>query len=83
LRASFELNLLASTLIEAKKAAYEHISSFLECEPSDVPDRADVELRIKTIDIGEDTKKPLWSESTDLYEITVYGTLKQGVVRPL
>ena len=83
MRASFELNLLASDLIEAKATAYEHIGAFLKCDPAEVPERADVELKIKTINISDDAKKPLWSESTDLYEITVYGTLKHSVVRPL
>lgn len=82
MRTSFELKILASNLDDAKAAANSHISLFVGCKLSEVSDRVDVELKVRTIDIGEDSKKPLWSESTDLYEVTVFATLKQGVIKP-
>jgi hypothetical protein len=82
LRASFELKILAANITEARIEAYKHIASFIECEPSEVPDKADVEVKIKTIDIGDDPKRPLWSESTEMYEVTVFGTVKHSIVRP-
>jgi hypothetical protein len=82
-RASFELKILAATLTEARADAYRHIAAFAECEPAEVPEKADVELKIKTLDLSEDAKVPVWSRTTDLYEVTVYGTLKQSVLRPL
>jgi hypothetical protein len=54
----------------------------LECDPSEVSDKAEIELKVKTLDISDDAKKPRWSEETSLYEVTVYGTLKQNVLRP-
>lgn len=83
MRASFELKILASTLTEARLDAYKHIAAFIECEPEDVSEKADIELKVKTLDTNEDSKTPRWSESTDLYEVTVFGTLKQSVIRPL
>ena len=83
MRASFELKILASNLAEARLDAYRHIAAFVDCSPEEVPEKADVELKIKTLDLSEDSKSPQWSKSTDLYEVTVYGTLKQSVIRPL
>ncbi len=82
MRANFELKVLAATLFEARTEAYKHIAAFLECEPSEVPDKADVELKIKTLDVSEGAEKPVWSRSTDFYEVTVFGTLKQSVIKP-
>ena len=83
MRASFELKLLAATLSEARAEAYKHIAAFAECTPEEVPEKADVELKVKTVDLSVDSETPQWSELTDLYEVTVYGTLKQSVLRPL
>ena len=82
MRASFELKLTVSTLTEARLEAYRHIAAFLECDPSEVSDKAEIELKVKTLDISDDPKTPQWSEDTNLYEVTVYGTLKQNVLRP-
>lgn len=83
MRASFELKISASTLSEAQAKAYEHIAAFAECSPEEVSEKADIELKIKTLDLSLDSETPVWSELTDLYEVTVYGTLKQSVLRPL
>ena len=82
MRASFELKVLASNLMEARLEAYKHIGAFIECDAAEVAEKVDVELKVKTLDTSE-TSKPHWSETTDLYEVTVYGTLKHSVVRPL
>jgi hypothetical protein len=81
MRASFELKILSPNLTEAAQKAYSHMAAFIGCNPSEVLDRAEVELKVKTINTGDD-KKPNWSEATDMYEVTVYGTLKQSVLRP-
>ena len=83
MRASFELTIRAATLSEARLKAYEHIGAFVGCSPEDVPEKADVELKVKTIDLNEDSKDSTWFETKDLYEVVVYGTLKQSVIRPL
>jgi hypothetical protein len=82
MRASFELKLEVSNLMTARLEAYKHIGAFIECDPSEVADKVDIELKVKTLDTS-DSSKPKWSEETDLYEVTVYGTLKQSVIRPL
>lgn len=82
MRASFELKLIVSTLTEARSEAYRHIAAFVECEPSEVPEKADIELKIKTLDLSDDSKKPQWSEDTNLYEVTAYGSLKNSVLKP-
>ena len=83
MRASFELKISAATLSEAQAEAYRHIAAFAECSPEEVPEKADIELKVKTLDISTDSETPVWSELTDMYEVTVYGTLKQSVLRPL
>lgn len=82
MRASFELTIRAATLSEARSKAYEHIGAFVGCNPEDVPEKAEVELKVKTIDLSEDSKSSKWSETTDLYEVVIYGTLKQSVLKP-
>lgn len=83
MRASFELKISAATLTDARAEAYRHIAAFAECAPEDVPEKADIELKVKTLNLSVDSDTPVWSELTDLYEVTVYGTLKQSVLRPL
>jgi hypothetical protein len=83
MRTSFELTIRAANFSEARSKAYEHIGAFVGCDPLDVPEKADVELKVKTINLSEDSKSSKWSDTTDLYEVIVYGTLKQSVLRPL
>jgi len=83
-RTSFELKILADTISYARTEAYRHIAAFIECDLADVVEKVDVEFKVKTMDISENSEDgPVWSRSNDLYEVTVFGTLKQSVLKPL
>lgn len=83
MRTSFELKILTPTLSKASSEAQKHIASFIGCSPEEVLDRVDIELKVKTVDLAEGSKSPSWSDSTELYEVTVYASLKQGIFKPL
>lgn len=83
MRTSFELKILAPNLAAASSESQKHIASFIGCSTEEVLDKVDVELKVKTIDLSEDSKNPSWSDSTELYEVTVYASLKQGIFKPL
>lgn len=82
MRTSFELKVLAATLLEAKLEVYKHVVAFAGCDPKDVPEKVELEFKVKTLDVSEDSNKSVWSKSTEMYEITVFGVLKQSVLKP-
>lgn len=65
LKTSFELEIVAETLVGATAIAEEKIASFLGIPADEVESKVDVELRVKTKD--------------DALVVIVYGSLKRGV----
>lgn len=65
LKTSFELEIVAETLVGATAIAEEKIANFLGITPEQVQSSVDVELRVKTKDDG--------------LVVIVYGALKRGL----
>lgn len=83
MRTSFELKILADTLSYARTEAYRRIAAFIECDLAEVVEKVDVELKVKTMDTSEDSENSAAvSRSDTTYEVTVFGTLKQSVIKP-
>ena len=78
MRASFELKLYASSLLEAKTAAEALVSKFLEIDAEQLKTLVDLELKIKTYELREDQPEPDGD-----FEVIVYGHLKNSILKPL
>lgn len=81
MRTSFELKIIASTLEEAKKTAIEEISAFLGINEDEVLDNVSIELKVS---YGEVKTREEISKEMDYLDfvVTVYGSVKQSVVKP-
>jgi hypothetical protein len=81
MRTSFELKLVASTLAEAQELATKEIAKFLGVELSDVAEKVSIELKVsypkaETINEIEQTL------AAEIFQITVFGSVKQSTVKP-
>jgi hypothetical protein len=80
MRVSFEIKIVASTIEEAKSLATKEVSRFLDIPESAVEETASLELKVsypkaETVDeISQNT-------SRQIFEITVYGSVKQSTVK--
>ena len=78
MRASFELKLYANSLSEAKTAAEDLVSRFLNVDSEKLKTVVDLELKVKTYEVKDDQPEPEGE-----FEITVYGNLKNSILTPL
>lgn len=82
MRTSFEFKIVSNNLEEAKTIATAKVAKFLGIAESEVSDQVSLELKVaypeaKTlVDIEAISK-------TEEFVVTVYGSVKQSVVRPL
>ena len=81
MRTSFELKVAAETLEEAKTLAMGKIALFLEIPIEEVLDQVTLEIKVsypkaETISEVEEAQK------ADIFVVTAFGSLKQGVVKP-
>lgn len=81
MRASFELKLVASTLAEAQELATKEIAKFLGIESSAVADRVSIELKV-SYPKAETVNEIEQAVEGGVFQITVFGSLKQSVVKP-
>jgi len=80
-RTSFELKLLASNLEEAKQAAIEEIAAFLNIKQEEVLDQVGIELKVSYAEAK--TREEIAEEVEKLdFVVTVFGSVKQSVVKP-
>jgi hypothetical protein len=81
MRTSFELKITASNIKEAKATAIQKISSFLSIEESKVSDEVNMELKVSYPEaktLAEITQ----AEDSNIFVVTVYGSVKQSVAKP-
>jgi|AntAceMinimDraft_6_1070360.scaffolds.fasta_scaffold08806_5 hypothetical protein len=81
MRTSFELKVAAETLEEAKTLAMGKIALFLEIPIEEVLDQVTLEIKVsypkaETISEVEEAQK------ADIFVVTAFGSLKQGLVKP-
>ncbi len=81
MRTSFELKILASTLDKAKKTAIAEVGRFMGIPEAEVEDKVSLELKVS---YPEAKKLAEIEESVEagIFQIIVYGTLKQSVAKP-
>jgi hypothetical protein len=81
MRTSFELKIAAANITEAHELALREVASFLEIQDEEVLDAVNLELKVsypegKTLTEIEDNM-----DSPKLI-VTVYGSVKQSVIKP-
>lgn len=76
MRVGFELKVYSNSVAEARQAAYEKISAFLNAPAEDVPGMVDMELKVSQV------KEKESSHYSDELEVTVYANVKQSVFKP-
>lgn len=81
MRTSFELKLVASTLVEAQELATKEIAKFLGIESSDVAEKVSIELKV-SYPKAETINEMEQSVEAGVFQITVFASLKQSVVKP-
>lgn len=81
MRTSFELKIVASNLEEAKKKASSEICRFLQIEESELDDKVSVELKV-SYPKAETLVEIEQSVDAQVFQVTVYGSLKNSVARP-
>jgi hypothetical protein len=82
MRTSFELKILAPNLEEATKIAEGEVARFLGIDPSEVKEKVSIELKVSYP--KAETREEIYEsvEKWGIFQITVYGSLKQSVVKP-
>jgi hypothetical protein len=78
MRTGFELNIVAETVTEAKAIALKEISRFLEIPEESVEDSVSIELRV-SYPKAETISEIETSVEAKIFQITVYGSVKQSV----
>lgn len=81
MRTSFELKLLAETLDEAKDKATKEVARFLGIQTAEVPEQVSLELKV-SYPKAESIPEIEQSVESGIFQITVYGSLKQSVTKP-
>ena len=81
MRTSFELKILASNLEEAKKLAIQEISVFLGIKEEEVLDQVGIELKVSHAEAKTRHEIELEMDNVD-FVVTVFGSVKQSVVKP-
>lgn len=80
MRVSFEIKILASTLLEAKSAAKKEVARFLQISEAEVEEAASLELKV-AYPKAESMEAIAQAVSTQIFEVTVYGSVKQSTVK--
>ena len=81
MRTSFELKLLANTYEEAKTSATKEVARFLGIPENQVEEKVSLELKISypkaetLVEIEESVR-------SEVFQVTVYGSVKQSVAKP-
>jgi hypothetical protein len=80
-RTSFELKIVAVDLQEAKSIVRKQLSEFLDIDEAEVEDQVSLEFKVsypkaETVSEIEETL------ASKVFQITVFGSLKQSVVKP-
>jgi hypothetical protein len=81
MRTSFELKFVAENLEEAKKEALSQISGFLDITEEEISDKVDMEFKV-SYPKAETVAEIEAAVNAKIFQITVYGTLKQSVTKP-
>lgn len=81
MRASFELKILANTLDKAKKTAIAEVGRFLGIPEDEVENRVSLELKVSYPE-AETLVEIEQSVETGIFQVIVYGSLKQSVAKP-
>ena len=81
MRTSFELKIVARNLEEAKKEAFSQISEFLGLAQDELSDKVDMEFKI-SYPKAETVQEIESVVEAKIFQITIYGTLKQNLTRP-
>lgn len=81
MRTSFELKILANTLDKAKSVATAEIGRFLNIKADDVEDKVSLELKVSYPE-AETTEEIAQTMEAGVFQVTVYGSLKQSVAKP-
>jgi hypothetical protein len=81
-RTSFELKVVASDIQEAREKATAEISRFLKIDPTEVEDRVSVELKV-SYPKAETVAEIEASVDAQIFQVIAYGSVKQGVAKPL
>jgi predicted nucleotidyltransferase component of viral defense system len=81
MRTSFELKIVATDLQEAKSIVRKQLSEFLDVAPDEVEEKVSLEFKVsypkaETVSEIEETV------ASKVFQITVFGSLKQSVVKP-
>ncbi len=81
MRTSFELKILAASLEEAKQTAIEEIAAFLCIKQEEVLDQVSIELKVSYAEAK--TREEIAEEVDKMdFVVTVFGSVKQSVVKP-
>lgn len=81
MRTSFELKILAHTLDKAKSVATAEIGRFLNIKADDVEDKVSLELKVSYPE-AETTEEITQTMEAGVFQVTVYGSLKQSFAKP-
>jgi hypothetical protein len=81
MRTSFELKIAAANITEAHELALRDVASFLEIQDEEVLDAVNLELKVS---YPEGTTLAEIEENMDTPKliVTVYGSVKQSIVKP-
>jgi hypothetical protein len=80
-RTSFELKIIAANLEEAKQTAIEEIAAFLRIKQEEVLDQVSIELKVSYAEAK--TREEIAEEEDKMdFVVTVFGSVKQSVVKP-
>ena len=81
MRTSFELKIIAANLEEAKQTAIEEIAAFLRIKQEEVLDQVSIELKVSYAEAK--TREEIAEEEDKMdFVVTVFGSVKQSVVKP-
>ena len=81
MRTSFELKILANTVDKAKKTAIAEIGRFLNISEEQVEDKVSLELKV-SYPKAETLVEIEQAVEAQVFQVTVYGSLKQSVAAP-
>jgi hypothetical protein len=81
MRTSFELKILANTLDKAKKTAVAEVGRFLGIPEDEVENRVSLELKV-SYPKAESLVEIEQSVEAGIFQVTVYGSVKQSVAKP-
>lgn len=81
MRTSFELKILAHSLDKAKKTAVAEVGRFLGVSEDEVEDKVSLELKVSYPE-AESVPDIEQSVEAGIFQVIVYGSLKQSVAKP-